>query len=62
MIGRCTKYIKIPGFPYAPLVFTSLAIYLSSFFSLRQDDQVSDDRAKQSAKSSGSKQNHHYFN
>ncbi|KAJ5948949.1 hypothetical protein N7454_002256 [Penicillium verhagenii] len=45
----------IPGFPFAPIIFTSLVVYLSSLLSLVQDDQFSRDRPDKGGKNSAKK-------
>ncbi|KAJ5109354.1 hypothetical protein N7456_006029 [Penicillium angulare] len=42
----------IPGWPFAPIVITSLVIYLSSVSSLSQDTRLVDDRANKGGKAS----------
>ncbi|KAJ5524616.1 hypothetical protein N7494_011266 [Penicillium frequentans] len=42
----------IPGYPFSPIIFTSLIIYLSSLFSLAKDDQPSEDRPEKGGKNS----------
>ncbi|KAJ5709041.1 Alkaline phosphatase D-related protein [Penicillium malachiteum] len=42
----------IPGWPFAPIVFTSLVIYLSSILSLVKDEPPSGDRPRKDGKTS----------
>lgn len=51
---RTNFSLQIPGHPFAPIITTSLALYLVSFFSLVKDKPSTNDRAAQSQRTSSS--------
>lgn len=46
--------LQIPGHPFAPIITTSLGLYLASIGSLVKDQQRTNDRAAQNQKTSSS--------